>query len=241
MKPSEVFNSLRGFAEIMSHFHTATAMVSAMLGKEPPPDASATVKGAFGFFGQGDERAFEILLTQAEEASPGARAIVAGFRKWARLKGTSIEVRAANAWYDNAFRNHFLGMGASEGKKIGEETETITTIDPATKAKTVVVKKLDVKSSSTNPCLNELLVLVEMIRAAPSRAAGYKLVTEQTGIPQPPKNAEKTVRDLKEKVSKGFEYGMDTGRKVNTWFGEQVAEHEAKRSWLRRWIDTHLG
>lgn len=241
MRPSDFFRSILSVGEFMSHMNTATDVVSAMLGKEPPPDASATVKGAFGIFGRGDERAFEILLTQAEEKLPGARAIVAGFRQWARLKGTSWEVRAANAWYDNAFRNHFLGMGASDGKVTGSDTTTTTTVDSETKAKTVVVKKRDIRSDSTNQSLKELLVMCELIKTAPTLEEGYVLVTEQTGIPRPSKATAKTVKGLQKNFAAGIEHGKETVKELNDWFGKQVDEQEETRWWLRRWIDKYLG
>ncbi|MEX0917787.1 MAG: hypothetical protein WDZ93_01390 [Candidatus Paceibacterota bacterium] len=233
MKLSDLWNYGASAGQLFSNVHSAGALFNAVLGKDVPEDASATVKGVKGIIGRGDERAFEILLTQATGQRPNAREIVAGYRAWARLKGDSIEVRVANAWYETAFRNHFLNMGAGKGSKIGTETETETETDPVTKKKTVKVKQLDIYGPASNSSLTELVVFIDMIEAANTLEEGYKNVVRLTGIPTPPANAVKFYRKLK----RTFQGEWETLEELDAWLKQQIDERKANRGTLRTTYD----
>lgn len=210
MKASNIFgglfNSLGKAANLGSHIHTLTDMISTVIGKEPGDKAPPSVKGLYGIFGKADERAFQVLLDKLEKEKPGAREIISGFLRWAFPHDTTTN-KLLSFYYGNLFRVFVTKMGSNDGREVGKKVTTSDYTTRKTNAQVKTVTDTKVFARGADNALEFLKVMVATIASGKKfkelkrrdLTRGYKKLYasfQSEGVPCIPKDAEKNIQEV---------------------------------------------
>lgn len=196
------FRTLNRASEVAQKLHIIDWLLGFMTGgKEVPPDAANAAKGWFGMLFSGDERAFEVLLSQLEHLRPGGRALIADYMAWAFPFNGTLKTWVASTIYRNRFRVFILNQGGSKGEKVGDETRRETWVTPKTKHKVTKSQTRGIYSSGSNNSLGFLVYMVDFITEKGGREPGFEAFAKEgekvlNFVPRIPKSYDKILDDV---------------------------------------------
>lgn len=232
MKPSDIMKLAMNASELASHAHTLQAIISSVIGKDPPSaeETSAHKKGWGGVFGYADEAGIVNLLAKLAKSDSAGRDVFVRFMAKKFPKGKTWSERASYIRSSNAFRNFVVGLGETPSHqykvketpiKVGNKTEYETEYG---------------KEPAINHSLEFIERCIEIIRSGKTEARGYNLLMKELqALNVPTQNKE--LSGVVESISTNLRTQTE---QVSGWLESENQRLESSRGLVRRLLDRFL-